>query len=248
MLEAVFISDLHLHPEEPLIQQRFEQFLKWAASSCRKLYILGDFFHVWAGDDNMDAWSEKIAQDLKALSEQGVQIFFMHGNRDFLLGQTFAQKAGMEVIQEPYSLQLDEQGILLTHGDQFCLADKSHQRFRKVTRNPVFRYLFLQLPLRIRKKLVNKVRTISQTGKKKDNVNMDVVPDALLKSLIKYKKTVAIHGHTHKPGFNLLHQNGLVYRHIVLSDWDDSPLLLCYDKSKGFYFNHFNDSMVTYER
>jgi UDP-2,3-diacylglucosamine hydrolase len=242
MIEAVFISDLHLHPEMHEIQARFDAFINWAKSvSVKKIYILGDFFHAWPGDDAIDNWSHSIAGQLKELSEQGIQLFYMHGNRDFLLGQRFAQLAGFTILLEPTLIQLGKEPVLLVHGDGYCTRDVAHQRFRKLTRNRLFSWCFLHLPLSYRMKLVNKVREMSQISQNKTMEHMDVVSDCVTKHMIQFKVTHLIHGHTHKPGLTSYFINNIALKRYVLSDWDDNPLLLCYDNTMGLYFNQMLD-------
>lgn len=236
MLEAVFISDLHLHPDQHSISERFFQFVDWMAAQKADLYILGDFFHAWAGDDGIEPWSLKIADSLLQLSRQGIKIYFLHGNRDFLLGRKFAKAAGMQIIKEPHMIKLGGQKILLAHGDRYCLRDKAHQRFRRLTRNRLFPWLFLKTPLSLRSKLVSSVRNRSQNNKQKSLADMDVIPDAMTSHLKRFGADALIHGHIHKYGITNHQHNNKLYQQIVLSDWDDSPQILCYDNSMGFYF------------
>ena len=240
MLEAVFISDLHLHPQQQDICKRFFEFADWMENQKADLYILGDFFHAWAGDDATEQWSDAIAKRLKALSQQGIKIYFMHGNRDFLVGRHFANAAGMQLIKEPYRLKLGGQKIVLAHGDRYCLRDKAHQRFRKLTRNRLFPWLFLKMPLSLRLKLVSSVRNHSQNNQQKRVSDMDIVPDALTLHIQQLGADAIIHGHIHKYGFTDHSHHGKLYQQIVLSDWDDSPQILCYDNPKGFYFMQIN--------
>lgn len=238
MLEAVFISDLHLHPDEHLITARFDAFIDWASTNTRSVYILGDFFHVWPGDDGLEPWSKAIADRLSWLAQQNVTIYFMHGNRDFLLGNHFADAAGMSILAEPAIIQLGEHKILLAHGDRYCTNDKGHKWFRRVTRNRWFPTLFLRIPYRLRSKLVGKVRQRSQTNKNKTPFEMDVVVPSMIEHMRQQQVSILIHGHTHKPGLSNYRYNETNFSQYVLSDWDDSPKILCYDKSKSFVFNH----------
>src|SRR5687768_7344593 len=123
MIDAVFISDLHLNPEEPFITARFNSFIDWAAKNTSKLFILGDFFHVWSGDDALDEWSEEIVKRLLWLTKQQVTVYFMRGNRDFLIGEEFARKANVILLQEPTVLNLEGERIFLVHGDGYCTLD-----------------------------------------------------------------------------------------------------------------------------
>ncbi|MBI2786439.1 MAG: UDP-2,3-diacylglucosamine diphosphatase [Legionella longbeachae] len=239
MINAVFISDLHLHPEDQDIQERFEKFLAWAKHSVKNIYILGDFFHVWAGDDSINEWSNQIACQLNTLKRQGINLYYMHGNRDFLLGKYFAQRADWTILSEPSIIQLDEEKILLAHGDRYCTKDLAHQWFRLLTRNRFFSGLFLRLPLKYREKLVKQVRHRSQMSQNKSIEKMDVVAPSVIQHMVHYQVRQLIHGHTHKPGLTTYQNNNQELKRYVLSDWDDRPHLLCYDNTKGFYFTHF---------
>ena len=238
--EAVFISDLHLHPEEPMIMARFNHFIDWAAINTQSVYILGDFFHAWPGDDGGDSWSQTIAHRLRWLSEQKVSLYFMHGNRDFLLGPRFAQSAGMTILPDPTVIQLGSHQVLLVHGDRYCIHDKGHQWFRRITRNRWFPKLFLRIPFRVRNKMVASVRQRSQTNRSKTMAQMDVVLQPMIDHMREKKVTVLIHGHTHKVGLSNYVYNGSVYDRYVLSDWDESPKVLCYYKSNRFEFYHLD--------
>mgnify|MGYP000025162138 CR=1 FL=1 len=236
MIDAVFISDLHLHPQEKAITERFYRFVEWAASHTKVVYILGDFFHVWPGDDALDDWSRSIAMQLSWLSSQGVKIYFMHGNRDFLLGLRFAKLASMTLLNEPTVIMLGDTKVLLVHGDRYCIKDKGHQWLRWLTRNAIFPALFLRLPYKIRTKLVNKLRQHSQVNRNKPAAYMDIEVSVMLRHMQQLQVPILIHGHIHRPGVTTHEYQGEFYQQFVLSDWDDNPQLLCYDKSVGFYF------------
>ncbi len=240
---AIFISDLHLHPQQDDITKRFFRFLDWAAEQTDVLYILGDFFHVWSGDDALDDWAKQIAARLAALSEKGVRCYFMPGNRDFLLGDEFAALAKWTPLPDPSLLQLDGACVLLSHGDQYCTADRAHQWFRRLTRGPWFRCLFGWVPLSLRKKWVQQIRVYSANhNQKKSMYKMEVVERAVVQSIERAKATVLIHGHTHVPQ-KVQHAVGKqCYTRFVLSDWDDTPTILCYYKSHGFKLEPFNET------
>lgn len=240
MIDTVFISDLHLHPEEYGIQERFNSFLKWASKqSIKNIYILGDFFHVWAGDDTINDWSRGIAKQLHTLKKQGINLFYMQGNRDFLLGKTFARLAGWVILSEPTIIYLNEEKVLLVHGDRYCTKDRAHQRFRLLTRNKIFSALFLRLSLKYRERLVNQVRSRSQNNLSKSVEQMDVVAESVIQHMQAYGVTQLIHGHTHKQGIITYPTNSGELTRYVLSDWDDRPKLLCYSNTKGVYFTHY---------
>lgn len=232
----VFISDLHLHPEQDEITQRFYQFVDWAMAHAHSIYILGDLFHAWAGDDCMDAFSHAIAQQFKKLSDGGIALYFMPGNRDFLMGAAFARLAGWTLLPDPYLVSFEQETCLLSHGDRYCLADKSHQRFRRLTRNVWFKRIFLWLPKTWRQKLVAGVRQKSQKMHQKRQTYVDVMPPAIIQELDRHGTDTMIHGHTHRPGMNTYTKADKLYFQYILSDWDDNPKLMCYDRSKGFNF------------
>ena len=237
MIDAVFISDLHLHPQEEAITQRFHTFIDWAAKNTRAVYILGDFFHVWPGDDALDPWSQSIALRLSWLASHGVSLYFMHGNRDFLLGERFMALASLTLLKEPTVITLGDTPVLLVHGDRYCTKDKGHQWLRRLTRNSIFTTLFLSLPYSMRVKIVNKVREHSQMNRGKSPLYMDVVPKDMLKHMHQLGVKVLVHGHTHKPGLTTHVYQGALYAQYVLSDWDDNPTVMCYNEVDGIYFD-----------
>lgn len=235
MLEAVFISDLHLHPLDAAITLRFKQFLHWAKKRTQAIYILGDFFHAWAGDDGLDAWSLNLASELRGLSDGGIKLYFMAGNRDFLLGKGFAKEAKLGLLPDPSLITLGEEKILLSHGDRYCTKDNAHKALRFLTRNALFPRLFLSLPYSLREKLVFKVREKSKS-KAFDPVNRGIVVESLIKDLQRHKTTTVIHGHIHQPGLTRHRGVNGSYLQYVLSDWDDKPVILCYHPTKGLFF------------
>ena len=235
-LDAVFISDLHLHPEEEAIKARFDAFINRVAKATKRLYILGDFFHAWPGDDALDAWSKGIARQVHSLKDFGVEVYYMHGNRDFLLGKDFTVLAGWTVLSEPTLIHCDDIPVLLAHGDGYCTGDTGHQWFRYLTRNRVFCAIFKHIPLKIRLRLVGAVRNRRYT---KSPEQMDVVQEAFIADMQTCKVGHLVHGHTHKQQLHEYKINGKIFKRFVLSDWDDNPVFLCYDGSSGFYFKHF---------
>lgn len=235
-LDAVFISDLHLNPCHPEITTRFLDFVQWALKATRSVYILGDFFHVWAGDDAQTEWTDVIAHQLSLLAMAGVSVYYLHGNRDFLLGHGFADRASMTILLDPTLIQLGGQSILLTHGDRYCTQDRGHQWLRRLTRNRLFTTLFLKIPLRFRKKIVQRVRMQSEANHHKPLWKMAIVPSVMLTHLQQMKARIVIHGHIHQPGLTQHDRSNQQYAQYVLSDWDDNPQILCYNKTKGFYF------------
>jgi len=237
MIDSVFISDLHLHPNAKDINARFERFIRWAAKNTRTLYILGDFFHAWVGDDGVDDSSRAIADRLAWLSAQGVALYFMAGNRDFLIGARFAKLAHLTILPDPTVITLGDERVLLSHGDRFCTADRGHQWLMWLTRNKLFSTVFLRLPLTLRNKIANNVRKQSKSQKKRPDVVMDVVAETILTHMKQYGVKKIIHGHTHRAGIFKYTENNNHYLRCVMSDWDDNPSFLCYDKAKGIYLD-----------
>ena len=235
MIQAVFISDLHLHPEDSDLLARFDAWLQWAVENVQTVYILGDFFHAWAGDDAMDAWSGSIADRLARFAQHGIGVFFMPGNRDFLLGDAFLKRAKMQLMREPFIVNFGAKRVLLTHGDGYCRDDRLHQWFRWVTRNPWFVSMFLRLPLTWRLALVRGVRARSM--RRVQGASSDVVVSVLLDDALRHQADVVIHGHTHRPTMVEHDRLGLKVQHMVLSDWDANPWVLCYNPPKGFYWH-----------
>lgn len=209
---TLFISDLHLDPHETAATNTFFYFLEHIAPASDALYILGDFFESYVGDDDCDLFKESIIRALAKLSNHGFPVYYMHGNRDFLIGEKFAQRANITLIPDPLVITLYNQMILLMHGDSLCTDDKSHQRYRKITRNAVVQKIFLALPLSFRQKLAKQLRDKSQKyNQTKSKKIMDVNQDAVNCALEKNNAVRLVHGHTHQP---LLSE-----KRIVLDAW-----------------------------
>lgn len=236
MIDVVFISDIHLNPDQPFIESRFTAFIEWAKKSVKEVYILGDLFHLWIGDDAVVAWDNQIADQIHSLVEQGIKVYYLHGNRDFLLGKRYSKRAGWTVLADPTLIRLGDEQVLVTHGDQYCTKDADHQKFRRLTRNRLFHVIFQCLPLKYRKNLANKLRQRSINDKTKTLEQMDVVAETVISDMEKHQIKTLIHGHTHKPGLSKYPHAGSELRRYVLSDWDDTAQILCYDHTKGFYF------------
>lgn len=194
---TLFTSDAHLSPTEPETAQLFLNFLKNVDPQADALYILGDLFKFWVGDDDRSEFNETIKLALKKLSAK-IPIYLMPGNRDFTLGQVFAAESGCILLPDPYVINLHGTKIILTHGDILCTKDKMHGIFRKIIRLPFGINLFLKLPIKFRIWLASKIQSYSAKAKlKKSKNSMSVQPDAVQKILAKYNATKLIHGHTH---------------------------------------------------
>ena len=230
----LLISDLHLEEERPDITRAFLHFLATRARQAEALYILGDFFEVWIGDDAMTPFQQSIANALRALSERGTRIYLMHGNRDFMLGKGFCRAAGCTLLGDPSVVELGGERVLLMHGDSLCTRDEGYMRLRRLLRNPLSLFILRHLPLSTRRKLARKLRNESraQTRMKASDI-IDVTPELIPRVLAEHGVRTLIHGHTHRPATHELEVDGRPARRIVLGDWDQQGWALQVDES-GF--------------
>lgn len=220
-MSVLFISDLHLEAERPDITRAFLHFLSTRARSAQALYILGDFFEAWIGDDGMDEFQHSIARALRELSDSGTRIYLMHGNRDFLIGKAFCREAGCTLLRDPSLIDLGGEKILLMHGDSLCTLDVAYMKLRRWLRNPLTLFILRNLPLATRHKLARKLRKESraQTRMKASEI-VDVTPAEVEKIMRDKGVRILIHGHTHRPAVHELEIDGRPARRIVLGDWD----------------------------
>lgn len=230
----LLISDLHLEEERPDITRAFLHFLATRARQAEALYILGDFFEVWIGDDAMTPFQQSIADALRALSERGTRIYLMHGNRDFMLGKGFCRAAGCTLLGDPSVVELGGERVLLMHGDSLCTRDEGYMRLRRLLRNPLSLFILRHLPLSTRRKLARKLRNESRTQTRmKASDIIDVTPELIPRVLAEHGVRTLIHGHTHRPATHELEVDGRPARRIVLGDWDQQGWALQADES-GF--------------
>lgn len=220
-MSTLFISDLHLSRDQPAMTQLFLNFLQHQARKAEALYILGDLFETWIGDDNLNPYNRMIITALADLSASGVTIYFMPGNRDFLVGKRFIQQTGCRYLTDPTLINLYGVPTLLTHGDSFCTLDKQYMRYRRWSRYSFWQFLFLHLPLISRQKIANYLRGKEHSNTSTDTAKYDVVMPDLLASLIHYPDTQQIiHGHTHLPSIQLIKKADNTWiKRFVLSDW-----------------------------
>ncbi|WP_252272933.1 UDP-2,3-diacylglucosamine diphosphatase [Pseudomonas subflava] len=231
----LLISDLHLEEERPDITRAFLHFLQTRARGAEALYILGDFFEAWIGDDGMSPFQHSIARALRELSDAGTRIFLMHGNRDFLIGRSFCRLAGCTLLKEPSLVPLNGEPVLLMHGDSLCTLDVGYMKLRRLLRNPLSLFILRHLPLSTRHKLARKLRSESraQTQMKAREI-IDVTPDEVPRIMAEHGVRTLIHGHTHRPAVHELQVNGQPARRIVLGDWDKQGWALQVDE-QGFH-------------
>ncbi len=220
--QTFFISDLHLAGERLEINTLFFQFLENIAIKAESLYILGDLFDYWLGDDQLDhdPLARQIADALKILAQRGVNVFFMSGNRDFLIGQRFAHEAGLVILTDPTIINLYGQQILLMHGDTLCTDDVMYQKFRVQTRNTDWINATLASPYEARQQLAQSIRDQSDSAKsQKAEEIMDVAEAAVQQAFREYRYPVLIHGHTHRPATHQYVVDGHECERWVLADW-----------------------------
>ena len=235
----LLISDLHLQEERPDITRAFLDLLDGRAQHARALYILGDFFEAWIGDDAMTPFQQQICQALRHLSDSGTAIYLMHGNRDFMIGQAFCKAAGCTLLADPSVVDLGGERVLLMHGDSLCTRDLAYMKLRRYLRNPLTLWILRRLPLGSRQKLARKLRSESraQTRMKATDI-VDVTPDEIPRVMQQHGVRTLVHGHTHRPAIHKLIVEGQPARRIVLGDWDREGWALQVDEH-GFQLAPF---------
>ena len=233
MSRTLFISDLHLAPDTPEANDALLKFLRETANSADALYVLGDLFEYWIGDDMLEgSFEREIAGAFRALADSGVPVYFMHGNRDFLIGRRFARESGMKILRDPTLVDLYGHATLLMHGDTLCTDDVDYLKFRKKARNPVAQWLFLRKSLASRRQIALDLRGKSERAKKaKDVVIMDVAPKAVEDALRQHAYPRLIHGHTHRPARHAHDVDGHACERWVLADWYEHGSYLACDAS-----------------
>jgi UDP-2,3-diacylglucosamine hydrolase len=230
-MSRLFVSDVHLDASAPAAIEQFLSFLDTHAKNAEALYILGDLFEVWIGDDEADADKKVVAAALRALTTRGVACFVLHGNRDFLLGRGFCDATGCRLLPDPVVAEFDGERVLLTHGDALCVDDHSYQELRSVVRTAPWQRRFLALPLSDRELLANQARAgsrqhTSRTIPKIMDVNSDAVAQAFRVAGVRRM----IHGHTHRPGIHDTVIDGTPARRIVLGAWYEQGSYLVYER------------------
>lgn len=225
--EILFISDLHLTAERPLIIKLFNQFVNERAIHADALYILGDFFEYWIGDDDPADDFESIFGAFESLKKHNVPVYFMHGNRDFLIDTKFSEKTHCEIISDPTVININNHKIILLHGDSLCTKDIQYQEFKKLVRSTQWQQEFTAKPLSERKKIVEELRQTSQleTSSKNEEI-MDAEQEAIDELLRTEQIHYMIHGHTHRPKVHHTMLNNEAVTRIVLGDWYDHGSVL----------------------
>ena len=219
-MSTIFISDLHLSPCRPEITDCFLTFLEDIANRVEALYILGDLFEVWIGDDAADPQQQVIVAALKRFTDTGRPCYFTHGNRDFLIGNHFSTDSGVQLLDESTVIDLYGERVLLLHGDTLCTDDRSYQRFRRIVRNAWLHTLYFAIPISIRRAIVSRIRKSSTTGTAlKPEQITDVNQQAVETTMRRHGVNKLIHGHTHRPAVHNFILDQQPASRIVLGDW-----------------------------
>lgn len=222
-----FISDLHLQSSSPRILNTFLDFMQNEAPQAECLYILGDLFEAWIGDDDRSQLADTVKQSIKALTEKQVPVFFMRGNRDVAIGERFAQETGVVLLEDPYPTTIYNKPVLLMHGDLLCTDDESYQAFRRKVYDPKFRKRFLGLPLIVRRMVAAWARYKSRQHTKTTDLQIqDVNPQAVQNTMREYNSHILIHGHTHRPAIHTFELDGMPAQRIVLPAWHEGGHVL----------------------
>ena len=222
-MTTLLISDLHLHAGSPDIARGFLRYLDEQARHADALYILGDFFEAWIGDDYHGEFESDIMTALRRLSDDGTRLYFMHGNRDFLIGEGFARATGATLLPDPSIVDLGGQRVMLMHGDSLCTRDEAYMKFRAMARDPQWQAQILAMPVEQRLELARNLR--NQSGEANSNKAediMDVTPNEVVREMAAHGVRTLIHGHTHRPAVHELHVDGEPAQRIVLGDWQAS--------------------------
>ncbi|MEN8762368.1 MAG: UDP-2,3-diacylglucosamine diphosphatase [Thiogranum sp.] len=229
-MSTLFISDLHLHPSRPAIIQCFLTFLRQRRDHTEALYILGDLFEAWIGDDHPEPAYQAVKSALKSFSNAGTPLYLMHGNRDFLLSKQFAAETGCRLLPDPTRIDLYGTATVLMHGDSLCSDDEDYQRFRSKVRDPAWQRDILELPVAQRLQMAGQARQLSAQSKQgKAETIMDANQDAIRRSVEDNQADLLIHGHTHRPGIHTFRSNGREITRIVLGDWYEAGSVLAID-------------------
>ena len=229
-MATLFASDLHLDSEAPWAIDAFIAFLQGPARNAEALYLLGDLFEVWVGDDDDNSDNNRTCAALGALTASGVPVYAIHGNRDFLLGASFAARTGVKLLPDPVLVELYGVPTLLSHGDVFCTEDTSYQQLRSIVRQTSWQERFLSLPLDARRQLASAARAGSKAHTERTIPTiMDVNPDAVLCAFRATGARRLVHGHTHRPAIHLCEVDGVNSERVVLAPWYEAASCVSID-------------------
>lgn len=244
-MRHLFISDLHLGDHNPHLEQLFNAFMAQLPRSSDKLFILGDFFEVWIGDDATLPLSERVIKQLRSFTDQGGEGYFIHGNRDFLIGEQFAEQTGLELLSEPYPIELNGQTCCLLHGDSLCTDDVDYQAFKQMVRGAEWQAEFLAKSVSEREAIAQALREKSQESmqaKAEDIIDANEV--AISELFVDSGVDIMIHGHTHRQNIHTYEINDKTVQRIVLGDWGETGNVLVVDseasQNNGFEMRNFS--------
>ena len=231
---AGFISDLHLREPGQALSGILQRFLAGPARRCPRLFVLGDLFEAWVGDDDRSELAEQVAAGFAALASGGVQVCFQHGNRDFLLGEAYARRAGMRLLPDPCVVELAGRPVLLSHGDRYCTDDLPYQAFRRQVRDPAWQKAFLARPLAERQAFAAKARAESAAHQQEQSSKLgDVSRTTVEAELGLFGIDLLIHGHTHRPAEHAHRIGERTCQRWVLADWREHGEVLLMDSNAG---------------
>ena len=234
-MTILFISDLHLSPQRPEVTRAFVHFIETQASAAKALFVLGDLFEAWIGDDDNCPTGIEVQRAFKQLTDKGIALFIQHGNRDFFLGKRFCKATGATLLADEHLVEFNDQEVLVMHGDTLCTDDIDYIRFRQRIRHPISKFLLQLLPLKVRQKLAHNMRAKSKAANaNKPSEIMDVNLIAVEQAMSKHQVNTLIHGHTHRPNRHQ-HTHG---ERIVLGDWHDLGWYVIWD-TNVLELNHF---------
>ena len=232
-MTRLFVSDVHLDAQRAEATEQFLAFLTAEAGGAEALYILGDLFEAWVGDDDREADNERVCRALRGLAARGVACFALHGNRDFLLGAGFCERSGCRLLSDPVITQLDGERVLLTHGDALCTDDHPYQELRTIVRDPAWQRRFLALPRAHRELLADEARAGSRRHTERTVPDiMDVNAAAVTAAFRAAQVRRMIHGHTHRPGVHDVEVDGEAAQRIVLGAWYEQGSYLSYERGR----------------
>lgn len=244
-MTTLFISDLHLDPARPTVTRVLLDLLAQQAPAADALYILGDFFEAWIGDDDDAELNRSVIAGLKQLTDSGTPVYIMHGNRDFLLGEQFCQQSGCQLIDDPTVVNLYGKNLLLMHGDSLCIDDTAYMAFRAQSRNKQWQAGMLALSIEQRRTLAQQMRADSQQANSNKAADiMDVNQAEVLRVMQQQQVDLLIHGHTHRPAIHSFTVNQQNAHRIVLGDWHQSGWVLRYHRDHSYQLDEFSISTV----
>ncbi len=230
-MSTLFISDLHLEPGRPEIGEQFLAFLAGPAREADALYILGDLFEAWIGDDDPNPYYATMKAAIRELADSGVPVFFMHGNRDFMIGDAFAAETGVTLLDDPQLIDLYGEKVLISHGDALCTDDIEYQQVRAMTRNPDWKAMMMAKSIEERIAFALQAREQSQAKHQAmEEEIVDVNQDAVEQTVREHEVDVLLHGHTHRPAVHPFHVDERPVHRIVLGDWYEQGSLVEWDE------------------